>query len=139
MPINSDEAFGIENFGIALKDSDGNVTGYFTSGVGAPSGQDAPLSTLYIDEEGTIWKKAGAGATNWTTSELNKKVPQTAHGFTLPAVGLMPLTFNSVTQKYEKARAHDLNHAASLIAIGFPDSNTITFQEGGLLLLTGHT
>ena len=65
-----------------------------------------------------------------------KRITQTSHGLTLPAHGFLPLYYNAVTGDYEEAQADEVNTAADVLAVGFPDANTIEFQEGGLLYVT---
>jgi len=67
MTINAEEAYGLEPFGVAFKDDDGNVLYYLTGGSGSPVGTDSPIATLYIDQDsGSVWRKFALGATNWS-------------------------------------------------------------------------
>lgn len=70
MSINSGEAFTIEEFGLALSDEDGNVLLYITTGVGSPMGTDAPVPSLYIQDDGTTWKKTAVGVNGWTQGDF---------------------------------------------------------------------
>lgn len=65
MSINSEEAFGVEEFGIKFEDNDGNIVFYLTGGTGSPAGQQAPVPTIYVSNVGEIWKKIGPTATEW--------------------------------------------------------------------------
>ena len=60
-------------------------------------------------------------------------VTQNSHGFTLPSYGFLPLCFNNLTGLYELANANDTDTAADVVAVEFPDANTMVLQEGGIL------
>lgn len=71
MAINADEAFGIETFGIAMRDEDGNIKCYLATGSGAPSGP-APINTFYFNQSTqTIHYKYGALDTDWRQIRAN--------------------------------------------------------------------
>jgi len=138
MTINSNDAFGIEEFGIISTDFDGKTVLYITGGTGSPVGQAAPISTIYIDETGRVWRKFGTNVNDWRTSKSTRTITQTAHGFTLPTAGVHPLTYNPATSRYQLARANLLSTTASIMAIGYPDANTILVQSEGLVFKPGH-
>ena len=65
-----------------------------------------------------------------------KDITQTGHGFTLPSFGFLPLYYNAITGDYELASSTEITTASDCVAIGFPDTNTIKIQEGGLIEVT---
>ena len=66
MSINLDDAFEIDEEGMALVDNDGNAIGYFTSIAGDPTGSSAPLNTwVFRQDTQTIYYKFGAGDNDW--------------------------------------------------------------------------
>jgi len=65
MAINVDEAFGLEQFGIVFKDDDSNVLSYITFGNGSPVGTQAPVPTVYIEDNGSVWRKFNTGLNDW--------------------------------------------------------------------------
>jgi len=72
MSINVEEALNLEEFGVASCDEDGNVLFYITSGVGDPTGNAAPVPTLYLDQTNAdIWRKFGANDNDWALVEAS--------------------------------------------------------------------
>jgi len=65
MSIDVTEAHGLEEFGVRFSDPSGNVTLYITGGTGSPVGTDAPVPTLYIDENNSIWRKFNTSTSDW--------------------------------------------------------------------------
>lgn len=61
---------------------------------------------------------------------------QTAHGFTMPAWGLLPLTWDSGLSKFILAQADSYAHVAVLLAIDLPDADTIKFFDGSFASIT---
>lgn len=66
MAIDAEEAFGIEPFGLVLKDENSDTVGYFTVAVGDPTGTPAPINTwVFAQDTQVIWYKFGAGDNDW--------------------------------------------------------------------------
>jgi len=80
MAINSNEAYGLEQFGVIFTGPDGDVSLYIVGGVGSPVGQQAPVPTLYIDEQARIWRKFGPLVTDWVLQEAGS-TPQAFNCF----------------------------------------------------------
>lgn len=65
-------------------------------------------------------------------------VVQVSHGFTLPSFGFLPLTYDNTAGEYVLAQADDQETAADVIAVDFPDDDTITLATEGVLEFDGH-
>ena len=66
MAINADNAFDIGVDGFVIRDDDGLVTGYFTSGSGSPVGVAAPLNTWYFrTDDNSLWYKYSGNNDAW--------------------------------------------------------------------------
>lgn len=65
MPILPDDSFDIRESGVAIKDDDGNTLLYLTAGTGNPTGQQAPVPTLFVNELAEVWKKFGPTVNDW--------------------------------------------------------------------------
>ena len=74
MAINPEFSFDVDENGISLKDNDGIVILYVTGGVGSPVGTQAPVPTIYVDENATLWRKFGPLATDWTEVESDRNL-----------------------------------------------------------------
>ena len=74
MAINPEFSFDVDENGISLKDNDGNIVLYVTGGVGSPVGTQAPVPTIYVDENANLWRKFGALATEWTEVESDSNI-----------------------------------------------------------------
>lgn len=73
----------------------------------------------------------------WTTLSYDSAViTQTAHGFTLPSFGVLPLVYDNTAGEYRRAQADVLTNAADLVAIGFPTADTILLFERGYIPVT---
>lgn len=73
--IDASEAEGIGSKGLALKDDDGNVVLYATSGDGSPVGTEAPVNTWYFRRDTkTLYVKDGDGDSDWTTYDGSLKI-----------------------------------------------------------------
>jgi len=64
---------------------------------------------------------------------IRHKINQTAHTFTLPSYGLIPVYYNNVTSAYERANANDINTAADAVVVEVIDADNFEIQEGGFL------
>ena len=65
MTINVNEAFEVEEFGVAFTDNDGDVKLYLSAGDNSPIGNEAPVPTLYAQSDGTFWIKFGPANSDW--------------------------------------------------------------------------
>ena len=66
MAVDVEEAFGIRDNGIALKDADDNTVGYFTAFNGDPTGIAAPQNTwVFRQDTQTLYYKFGAANGDW--------------------------------------------------------------------------
>lgn len=66
MAINLENAFETSEDGYLVRDNDGNVLFYITFGTGSPVGTQAPVRTIYVDENSKLWRKFGAGVNDWS-------------------------------------------------------------------------
>ena len=66
MAINVDNAFDIDQDGLAVRDNDGNILYYLCAGSGLPDGNAAPQNTFYFNQDTQlIHYKYGAGNNDW--------------------------------------------------------------------------
>lgn len=66
MAINVEDAFEVNENGFVIRDDDGNIISYLTSGTGDPTGSPAPVNTWYFQEGAPkIWLKYGALDSEW--------------------------------------------------------------------------
>ena len=66
MAINSDDAFDVNENGVAITDDNGNVVGYFAVGTGDPTGTTAPQNTWYFRQDGQkIWYNFSGDPSDW--------------------------------------------------------------------------
>ena len=66
MAINNDEAFDIDDNGITLRNNEGDVVMYLTSGSGSPVGSQAPVNTWFFRQDTQIfYKKFASGINDW--------------------------------------------------------------------------
>lgn len=65
MAIDVNESHEITEFGLAFTDDNGNVIAYVTSGTGSPVGTAAPVPTIYIENNGDVWRKFGTDNADW--------------------------------------------------------------------------
>lgn len=79
-------------------------------------------------------------SSNATIAELEfdewSSATQTAHGYVIPASGVMPLYWDNFTNLWKKAEADDITTVADVLAVSFPTADTITFREGGFYQVT---
>lgn len=74
MALDIKRAFDVTEEGIALRGDSCEVKLYIASGLGSPVGQDAPVPTIYVDENNAdIWKKVGSNNTDWILVEAGEK------------------------------------------------------------------
>lgn len=66
------------------------------------------------------------------------RITQTAHTFTIPSFGFLPVYYNNLTGNYERANANDLATAADALVVDVIDANTFEIQEGGYLNVPLH-
>lgn len=64
------------------------------------------------------------------------RINQTAHGFTLPSYGVIPVYYNNLTSNYEPANADDTEKAADALIVDVIDVDNFEIQEGGYLFGT---
>lgn len=85
--------------------------------------------TLYlIDADNRVFK-----AEILTGQDNFLRVNQLLHGYTVPAYGVLPLYFDTLTGQYELALADSLKHTADVLMTRAPNINTIEIQNTGYL------
>jgi len=65
MAFDLERAFEVDENGIIYRDDDGNVLFYLVRGSGSPLGQQAPVPTVFINENCDIWRKVGPTVNDW--------------------------------------------------------------------------
>ncbi len=70
MAINVDKAFDVNAPGLVFRDDDGNVLFYLCTGAGDPTGSDAPVNSIYFDQNTQhLHYKFDTGVNDW--SQIN--------------------------------------------------------------------
>lgn len=91
---------------------------------------------MYLD---TVNNTYYIGLTSGSLAELNDNTTeliQTGHGLSIPAYGILPLYYNNLTSQYNLAQADTITHEMDIMAINFPDNNTIKTKNSGYITLT---
>ena len=66
MAVNIEKAEETGANGYAITNDDGTVLLYIAAGVGSPVGQQAPVPTLYMQDNAVLWVKDGATVNDWS-------------------------------------------------------------------------
>lgn len=64
------------------------------------------------------------------------EISQTSHGFGLPNWGVIPLFYNTSTNRYQLALSSSVATSASLLAVNLPNNSTLTIQNTGYLTIS---
>jgi len=118
----------------ALQDVDGNIT-YVVEGSNADDGTllnytEIPALEQEIDNNGNVVIPALANDKNTFT--------QVAHGFVMPAYGLIPVVYDNDNSKYILAQTNEINRAADAFITEIIDVDTFILDEGGMLNRPAH-
>ena len=65
MAIDLEKAFDVSKYGLAIRDDDGEVLCYISSGQGSPVGINAPIPTVFVSDSADVWVKFGASSSDW--------------------------------------------------------------------------
>ena len=104
---------------------------------GAGAGADVVATTGAAFRAATdLTSTLGAPSQRWQKiygTGMTYRVSQTAHGFTVPSYGVLPVYYNNVTGNYEEAQADDVGTAADAVVVSVLDADTFEIQEGGFV------
>ncbi len=116
MAIDESEAFGIETFGVSLRDNDNNSVGYFTTVSGDPYGTSAPVNTWAFSEDTkALYYKYGAGVNDWNiifTPDMVVSVKPTYSGDDLTTLEYYDSTSQITANRVAKT---DLTYTSDLL------------------------
>ncbi len=65
-------------------------------------------------------------------------INQTAHGFTLPSYGILPVYYDNNTSQYVEANANSVDTAADALVVEIVDVDNFVIQESGVLNVAAH-
>jgi len=113
----------------------GGSTIWVGAGDSAPTFNAPQGSVYYTKDPERTYKQIGSGVTNtWIVSDpFRTVVNQTAHTFTLPSYGVIPVYYDNLTGNYVRANANDTDKAADALVVRVIDADNFEIQEGGFL------
>jgi hypothetical protein len=71
MAIDANDAWGLEEKGLAFIDDDGNIEGYLAVNSGDPTGIAAPINTWVFAQNQLLYYKFGSGDNDWRQIRAN--------------------------------------------------------------------
>lgn len=99
----------------------------------------APKGSQYTDAStNSKWRQYNGALNGWTRDDRFTEITQTAHGFSIPSNGILPLVYNNTSGLYEAAQADSVESAADVVAVQIIDVNTILMMENGVITVLNH-
>lgn len=118
-------------------DADNQGVMFLNTLPGAGSGADVVATDgAALRPDVDLTSSLGSPAQRWQklyTTGNRTRVSQTAHGFTIPSWGFLPVYYNNVAGEYQRANANDTTTAADVFVVDIIDDDTFEIMENGYL------